>query len=249
MTRRDVGTGAAKRPQPAERQLSEVCGSYWVDPLQNVVRLWFTGLHVNWGSPNREGPMPWRTPTVEDERACFVIEADISDLSHAELCGRHGISRPTGYKWMLRLKEEGLDGLQDRSHRPLVCPHSTLPATVARVLELRKRYSSGARTLRGKLARDPTIETVPSTETIARILKRNGCIESRKPRRRRTHFSANRSVSGAHTMRWSNRQVLSAPFSRAAKSASSPSRTGSSPSTSVPSAWGGSMRSTAASWI
>ena len=59
--------------------------------------------------------MPWRTRTVEDERARFVIEAEISDLSHAELCRRHGISRPTGYKWIQRFKEEGIEGLRDRS--------------------------------------------------------------------------------------------------------------------------------------
>lgn len=131
--------------------------------------------------------MPWRTRTVEDERARFVIEAEISDLSHAELCRRHGISRPTGYKWMRRFREQGLEGLRDRSHRPRACPHPTPPATVARILGLRKTYGWGARTLRGKLAREPAVETVPSAETIGRILKRNGCIQSRKPRRRRTH--------------------------------------------------------------
>ncbi|MEQ8330665.1 MAG: hypothetical protein RH859_09410 [Longimicrobiales bacterium] len=40
--------------------------------------------------------MPWRTSTVDTERARFVFEAELSDLSHAELCRRHNISRPTG---------------------------------------------------------------------------------------------------------------------------------------------------------
>lgn len=131
--------------------------------------------------------MPWRTSTVENERARFVIESEISELSHAELCRRHNISRPTGYKWIERYREEGLEGLQDRSHRPHSCPHSTPPATIDRILELRKKYGWGARTLQGKLSRDPAIEHVPSTDTIGRILKRNGCIEERKPRRRRSH--------------------------------------------------------------
>lgn len=131
--------------------------------------------------------MPWRTSTVENERVRFVIEAEVSDLSHAELCRRYNISRPTGYKWIRRYTEEGLDGLRERSHRPHSCPHSTPPATVARILQLRKRYGWGARTLRGKLSRDPAIDPVPSTDTIGRILQRNGCIEERKPRRRRSH--------------------------------------------------------------
>ena len=54
--------------------------------------------------------MPWRTATVERERARFAIEAELSELSHAELCRRYGISRRTGYKWIQRYKEEGLIG-------------------------------------------------------------------------------------------------------------------------------------------
>ena len=69
--------------------------------------------------------MPWRTSTVENERARFVLEAEVSHLSHSELCRRHGISRPTGYKWIRRFEEEDLEGLRDRSHRPRSCPHAT----------------------------------------------------------------------------------------------------------------------------
>ena len=93
--------------------------------------------------------MAWRTSTVETERARFVIEAEISDLSHAELCQRFSISRVTGSKWIERYRQEGLGGLRDRSHRPHSCPHSTSPATVQRILELRKQFGWGARTIRG----------------------------------------------------------------------------------------------------
>jgi transposase-like protein len=50
--------------------------------------------------------MPWRTSTVETERARFVLEAELSDLSHAELCRRHNITRPTGYLWLERYRAE-----------------------------------------------------------------------------------------------------------------------------------------------
>jgi len=62
--------------------------------------------------------MPWRTPTVMDERARFVFEAEHTDLSFSELCRRYNISRPTGYKWIGRHREDGVAGLDDRSHRP-----------------------------------------------------------------------------------------------------------------------------------
>lgn len=131
--------------------------------------------------------MPWRTATVERERARFALEAELSDLSHAELCRRYGISRPTGYKWIRRYQDEGLEGLQDRSRRPRSCPHTTADRVVERILELRRRYDWGSRKIRRKLCDDPEIDDVPSSYTITRVLRRHGCIEPRKPRRKRTH--------------------------------------------------------------
>jgi transposase InsO family protein len=124
---------------------------------------------------------------VEKERARFVIEAELSDLSHAELCRRYGISRPTGYKWIQRYQADGLGGLNDRSHRPRSCPHSTSEDVVERILSIRKSRDWGARKIRRKLQDDPDIRHVPSPDTITRILRRHGCIDPRKPRRRRSH--------------------------------------------------------------
>ena len=130
--------------------------------------------------------MPWRTATVETERARFVLEAQLGeDLSFSELCRRHGISRPTGYKWLQRAEKEGLTALQDRSSRPHSCPHAMAPATEARILEIRKRRGWGARKIRRVLLRE--IETVPSVDAIHRALDRAGKVDHSKPRRRRTH--------------------------------------------------------------
>ena len=120
--------------------------------------------------------MPWRTSTVETERARFVLEAELSDLSHAELCRRFNISRPTGYKWIRRYRTEGLDGLRSRSHRPHSCAHATSPAIVARVLQIRGKRGWGARKIRKKLLDDPTIHPTPSVDTVHRILTREGRI-------------------------------------------------------------------------
>lgn len=131
--------------------------------------------------------MPWRTSTVETERARFVLEAELSDLSHAELCRRHNISRPTGYLWLDRYQEEGLEGLKDRSHRPKSCAHATSPEVVARILQIRDQRAWGARKIWKKLVDDPAIEVVPCVDTINRILLREGRIEPGKPQRRREH--------------------------------------------------------------
>jgi len=129
--------------------------------------------------------MPWRTQTIMDERARFVLEAQNSFLSHAELCRRYGISRPTGYKWLRRDEAGGLEGLRDRSHRPASCPHVTPQPIVDRILDVRKRRGWGARKLRGVIERE--FGYAPSADTIHRILDRYDLLKRKKPRRRRTH--------------------------------------------------------------
>jgi transposase InsO family protein len=131
--------------------------------------------------------MPWRTPTVETERARFVLEAQLADLPFAELCRRHGISRPTGYKWLRRADEQGLSGLHDRSRRPRSCAHATPEHVVERILQVRKRRGWGARKIRSVLKKDPGLQAVPTVDTIHRVLDRHGCVEHTKARRRRTH--------------------------------------------------------------
>lgn len=61
--------------------------------------------------------MPWKETTPMSERKQFVDECLLGQETTAELCRRYGISRKTGYKWIDRYDTEGLDGLEDRSHR------------------------------------------------------------------------------------------------------------------------------------
>lgn len=120
-----------------------------------------------------------------DERARFVLEVEQSYLPFAELCRRHGISRPTGYQWLGRYEEGGIEALHDRSHRPGGCAHATAPAVVERIVQLRERRGWGAR----KLAKVIELEfgSGPCFDTVHRILQRRGLVTTKKPRRRRTH--------------------------------------------------------------
>jgi transposase InsO family protein len=119
-----------------------------------------------------------------DERACFAIEASQSTRSFSEICRRFHISRPTGHKWLERYRTEGLEGLADRSRRPGSCPHATPQPIHDRILDLRQ-LDLGARKIQ-RLLRDE-FDAVPCVDTIHAVLKRNGCVEPHKPRRRRTH--------------------------------------------------------------
>jgi hypothetical protein len=144
--------------------------------------------------------MPWRTATVMDDRARFVLEAELSDLPFAELCRRHHISRPTGYKWLERFRVDGMSGLHDRAHRTRSCPHATPPAVVDRILNLPERRGWGAR----KLAR--IVETArPFPERL---------VGSDYP----GHFEVRR-VSQIGSMRWRNQWVCVSHCSVASMSA------------------------------
>jgi hypothetical protein len=123
-----------------------------------------------------------------DDRARFVLEAELSDLPFAKLCRRHHISRPTGYKWLERFRVDGMSGLHDRAHRTRSCPHATPPAVVDRILNLPERRGWGAR----KLAR--IVETArPFPERV---------VGPDYP----GHFEVRR-VSQIGSMRWRNQWV------------------------------------------
>ena len=123
---------------------------------------------------------------METERARFVLEAQLADNSFSETCRRYGISRPTGYKWLERGKND-LTALTDRSRRPRSCSHATGPELVERILEIKKRRGWGARKIGRVLEKAIDPFTPPCVDTVQRILDRHGYVQHSKPRRRQTH--------------------------------------------------------------
>ena len=66
--------------------------------------------------------MPWKELCVMNAREEFVYQALEPGASITGLCREYGISRKTGYKWLARYREEGVEGLQDWSRRPKTSP-------------------------------------------------------------------------------------------------------------------------------
>jgi Homeodomain-like domain len=85
--------------------------------------------------------------------------------------------RQTLHSWLARYEAEGLDGLVDRSHRPVKCPHQ-MPARVeAALLELRRsRPYWGPRQLVFELAKRK-VSPVASESTVYRALLRAAMID------------------------------------------------------------------------
>ena len=58
-------------------------------------------------------------------------------------CRYYGISRQCFYPWRRRYDAHGLDGLQDRSHRPQPQRNATRTEVVGKILYLRQHYHFG----------------------------------------------------------------------------------------------------------
>ena len=69
--------------------------------------------------------MPWAERSVVKLRKEFVLKALAQDVPFRKLCREFGISRKTGYTWLERFHERGLEGLVDQSTRPQSSPGRT----------------------------------------------------------------------------------------------------------------------------
>lgn len=116
--------------------------------------------------------MPWETRNVMEQRRELARLALETTATRRSLARDAGVSVPTLLKWVRRLKEEGIDGLQDRSRRPHRQPRRTESAIEEAVCDLALRHPAwGPQKLRARLLRLNTAY-VPAASTIAQILKR-----------------------------------------------------------------------------
>ncbi len=60
--------------------------------------------------------------SVMEQRFHAVMEC-LGGTPKTEVAARYGVSRQTIHNWLARYAAEGVKGLEDRSHRPHVCPH------------------------------------------------------------------------------------------------------------------------------
>ncbi len=102
-------------------------------------------------------PMDEETPKERLLRPQLMTEEFINFVLRegsniAELCRRFNISRKTGYKFVSRYKQYGIDGLRDRSRRPSRSPAKTVSETEQLIIALRQRHQAwGGRKLKRRL--------------------------------------------------------------------------------------------------
>src|SRR6202158_6259037 len=94
-----------------------------------------------------------------------MVRSVAAGLSKAAAARQFNTTPKTVAKWVERFRAEGIDGLRDRSSRPLSLPSQTVPATCAAVEALRRQRYTG-----NQIA----VEVGVSPATVSRILRRLG---------------------------------------------------------------------------
>jgi transposase len=74
-----------------------------------------------------------------DERMRFMLAVDEQEESFSTVCRRFGVSRKTGYKWLDRYREAGVQGLVERSRAPQRHDHAVSDEIAERCLAVRRR--------------------------------------------------------------------------------------------------------------
>jgi transposase InsO family protein len=124
--------------------------------------------------------------TAMDIRCATALAGQVENV--AEFCRRQQISRQTFYKWRARFREAGIEGLQDRSRRPLTSPGQTSAEVEDVVLRCRKQLleqglDHGPQSIVWSLRRAGVVEVVPSRSTVWQILTRRGAIVAQPQKR------------------------------------------------------------------
>jgi putative transposase len=152
--------------------------------------------------------MAWEETEPMKERIKFMFEVESEVFHFSEICERYGVSRKTGYKWLKRYQEGGVEALWERSRAPHHCPHKTPKEVEDEIVKLRKEHEkSGPFTLRYRLERTRSEIKWPAVSTIGEILKRRGQVKSRKRRKKPQGL-----FSGSQVETHRPNQVMTADF-------------------------------------
>lgn len=125
-----------------------------------------------------------------DERTKFIARLLEGD-SMTTLCQEYGISRKTGYKIKERYERCGVEGLVDRTRRPLRFGNQ-LPIQIEKtLLRIKKEKPNwGAKKIRELFSRKNPDLKLPAVSTVQALLDRNGLVTVRGRKRYKAQGTA-----------------------------------------------------------
>jgi transposase InsO family protein len=129
-----------------------------------------------------------RELSVAEQRYQAVLAVIKDGRTVTETAAAAGVSRQSLHAWLAKYEAGGLEGLVDRSHRPLSSPHQMLAAVEAAVLEARRRHPSwGPRRIAVEVSKaGPGLAVTESS--VYRCLRRAGLVEPDGRRRRKREW-------------------------------------------------------------
>jgi transposase len=86
--------------------------------------------------------MSWIEVKPMDAKVLFIADWIRDQHKFSELCRRHGVSRKTGYKWVNRYEELGIEGLHDQSRKPYYSPRQAPYHIRKEIIGIREKHSS-----------------------------------------------------------------------------------------------------------
>jgi putative transposase len=135
--------------------------------------------------------MGWMETCAVDERMRFVMAVEGQEEVFSNLCRRFGVSRKTGYKWLERYREAGVEALVDRSRAPLHHPQAMTEEIAERCLAVRRAHPTwGPVKVKGWLERRAPQTSWPALSTIGALFDREGLTVKRRLRHRSPPSSA-----------------------------------------------------------
>lgn len=134
--------------------------------------------------------MPWTETEPMNEKIKFISAyLGKKEESFTVLCTRFNITTKTGYKYVNRYKELGIDGLKESSRATRTHPNQISSYVEENILEVKARYPTwGAKKIFNWLIQERGDCSWPVKSTIETVLKRHHLIKSSKRQRRVTSY-------------------------------------------------------------
>jgi transposase len=126
--------------------------------------------------------MPWQEVNPMEQKVLFIVDWIRNVHSVSTFCEVYVISRKTGYKWIDRFNQLGVDGLHDATRKSHQSPQRTPYAIRAEILRLRHRRGLllGPKKIQVLLQHRFPNESLPSKTTIYNILHAEGLVSARR---------------------------------------------------------------------
>ena len=127
--------------------------------------------------------MPWKVINQMDVKIAFIKDWNAGHFNITDLSQKYMVTRPTVYKWLMRYKRFGIEGLKEHSRVPKRCPHRTSKEILDIIIEEKLRNRKrGPRKVRAQLKRKHPGLELPAVSTIGYWFKKEGLVEKRKKR-------------------------------------------------------------------